>query len=230
MSSNFKYVGTCAHKCTDVPFLQYDKDGPRRIGPLIQHLETLMARHASQVDSIENLAIDLLSLACEQVCLCAPGADCWLFSGVLSAACAAVDVCVDVSAALRVSAARVSVPLCRHGAKGRALGLIMLACIVAAHEDDNPEVGGGVEAPHRTRRRIFCAPGAQVSRERGRASVSCKCKSLSADTAPRCASALCARRLARARGSTTAHGESIHGESIPGPVYKHQQPCPPCAP
>ncbi|MFN9909513.1 MAG: hypothetical protein ACK56F_25910, partial [bacterium] len=55
--------------------------GPRRSGPLVQHLEALLARHTSQVDSIENVAIDLLSLACEQVCLWAPGADCWLFSG-----------------------------------------------------------------------------------------------------------------------------------------------------
>ena len=101
MSSNFKYVGACAHKCTDVPFLQYDKDGPRRSGPLVQHLEALLARHASQVDSIENLAIDLLSLACEQVCLCAPRADCWLLSGSSLASSAAVHV----SAALQVCAA-----------------------------------------------------------------------------------------------------------------------------
>ena len=103
MSSNFKYVGACAHRCTDVPFLQYDKDGPRRSGPLVQHLEALLARHTSQVDSIENVAIDLLSLACEQVCLWAPGADCWLFSGSSLASCAAVHV----AAALQVCVASI---------------------------------------------------------------------------------------------------------------------------
>ncbi len=78
MSTNFKYArASCSYACTDVPFLQYDKDGPRRSGPLIQHLHRLLARHGGQVNSIENLAIDLLSLACEQVsaraclCLCA---------------------------------------------------------------------------------------------------------------------------------------------------------------
>ena len=103
MSSNFKYVGACVHRCSDVPFLQYDKDGPRRSGPLVQHLEALLARHTSQVDSIENLAIDLLSLACEQVCLWAPGADCWLFSGSSLASCAAVHV----AAALQVCVASI---------------------------------------------------------------------------------------------------------------------------
>jgi len=67
MSTNFKYLGFSTYPCTDVPFLQYDKDGPRRSGPLIQHLQRLMARHGGHVNSMQNLAIDLLSLACEQV-------------------------------------------------------------------------------------------------------------------------------------------------------------------
>jgi len=64
-----KYARSCEHKCTDVPFLQYDKDGPRRTGPLVQHLQNLIARHSGEVQCMENTAIDLLSLACEQVCL-----------------------------------------------------------------------------------------------------------------------------------------------------------------
>jgi hypothetical protein len=62
-----KFSRVCMHKCTDVPFLQYDKDGPRRTGPLVQHLQTLIARHSGDVHYMENVAIDLLSLACEQV-------------------------------------------------------------------------------------------------------------------------------------------------------------------
>jgi hypothetical protein len=62
-----KYRRQCLHTCTDVPFLQYEKDGPRRTGPLVQHLQTLMARHTGEVKHMDNLAIDLLSLACQQV-------------------------------------------------------------------------------------------------------------------------------------------------------------------
>ena len=61
-----KFSRKCLHQCTDVPFLQYDKDGPRRVGPLVQHLEALLARHKGDVHYMDNLAIDLLSLACEQ--------------------------------------------------------------------------------------------------------------------------------------------------------------------
>ena len=57
----------CTFKCTDVPFLQYDKDGPRRTGPLVQYVQTLLSRHPGDVVYMDNLAIDLLSLACEQV-------------------------------------------------------------------------------------------------------------------------------------------------------------------
>lgn len=65
MSSSVSRV--CAHKCTDVPFLQYDRDGPHRMGPLVNHLQALIARHSGDVHYMENTAIDLLSLACEQV-------------------------------------------------------------------------------------------------------------------------------------------------------------------
>ena len=61
-----KFSRKCLYQCTDVPFLQYDKDGPRRVGPLVQHLEALLARHKGDVHYMDNLAIDLLSLACEQ--------------------------------------------------------------------------------------------------------------------------------------------------------------------
>ena len=89
----------------------------------------------------------------------------------------------------------------------------MLPCLVAAHEDDNTEIGRGVEAAYRTGLGILCAAGAQAwrARERAGACVSCKCKSPSTATATRRASAWCARRHARARGSTTGHGESIYG-------------------
>jgi hypothetical protein len=53
-------------KCTDKPFLEYEKGSRWSTSVLVGRIKRLLARHHGGVSQVEDMAIELISQACEQ--------------------------------------------------------------------------------------------------------------------------------------------------------------------